>query len=60
MIQFGQGAARCYVDDVLDILCILLGIIPESKEVLNASNLGTSYVEQPDECPGTRVQRRCS
>jgi septum site-determining protein MinD len=30
------------VDDVLDVLCIpLLGIIPESKEVLNASNLGT-------------------
>ena len=30
------------VDDVLDILCIpLIGIIPESKEVLNASNTGT-------------------
>jgi septum site-determining protein MinD len=30
------------VEDVLDILCIpLLGIIPESKEVLNASNMGT-------------------
>jgi septum site-determining protein MinD len=30
------------VEDVLDILCIpLLGIIPESKEVLNSSNVGT-------------------
>ena len=29
------------VDDVLEILCIpLLGIIPESKEVLHASNMG--------------------
>lgn len=30
------------VEDVLDILCIpLLGIIPESKEILSASNMGT-------------------
>jgi septum site-determining protein MinD len=29
------------VDDVLEILCIpLLGIIPESKDVLHASNMG--------------------
>jgi septum site-determining protein MinD len=29
------------IDDVLEILCIpLLGIIPESKEVLHASNMG--------------------
>lgn len=40
-IRAGRGEMLC-VDDVLDILCIpLLGIIPESKEVLNASNLGT-------------------
>ena len=40
-IRAGRGEMLC-VDDVLDILCIpLLGIIPESKEVLQASNLGT-------------------
>jgi septum site-determining protein MinD len=39
-IRAGRGEMLC-VDDVLDILCIpLLGIIPESKEVLQASNLG--------------------
>jgi septum site-determining protein MinD len=40
-IRAGRGEMLC-VDDVLDILCIpLLGIIPESKDVLQASNLGT-------------------
>lgn len=40
-IRAGRGEMLC-VDDVLDILCIpLLGIIPESKEVLQASNLGS-------------------
>ena len=40
-IRAGRGEMLC-VDDVLDILCIpLIGIIPESKEVLNASNTGT-------------------
>ena len=30
------------IEDVLDILCIpLLGIVPESKDVLQASNMGT-------------------
>ena len=30
------------MEDVLDILCIpLLGIIPESKDVLQVSNMGT-------------------
>jgi septum site-determining protein MinD len=39
-IRAGRGEMLC-VDDVLDILCIpLLGIIPESKEILQASNLG--------------------
>jgi septum site-determining protein MinD len=39
-IRAGRGEMLC-VDDVLDILCIpLLGIIPESKEVLQASNIG--------------------
>jgi septum site-determining protein MinD len=39
-IRAGRGEMLC-IDDVLDILCIpLLGIIPESKEVLQASNLG--------------------
>ena len=43
MIRYGQGEARCLcVDDVLNILCIpLIEIVPESKEVLNASNVGT-------------------
>jgi septum site-determining protein MinD len=40
-IRVGRGEMLC-VDDVLDILCIpLLGIIPESKDVLQASNVGT-------------------
>ena len=40
-IRAGRGE-MLGVEDVLDILCIpLLGIIPESKEVLNASNMGT-------------------
>src|SRR6266487_2206603 len=40
-IRAGRGEMLC-VDDVLDILCIpLLGIIPESKEVLHASNMGS-------------------
>ena len=40
-IRAGRGEMLC-VDDVLDILCMpLLGIIPESREVLQASNMGT-------------------
>ena len=40
-IRAGRGEMLC-VDDVLDILCIpLVGIIPESKEVLHASNMGS-------------------
>ena len=40
-IRAGRGE-MLGVEDVQDILCIpLLGIIPESKEVLNASNMGT-------------------
>ncbi len=40
-IRAGRGE-MLGVEDVLDILCIpLLGIIPESKEVLTASNMGT-------------------
>jgi septum site-determining protein MinD len=40
-IRAGRGE-MLGVEDVLDVLCIpLLGIIPESKEVLNASNMGT-------------------
>ena len=39
-IRAARGEMLC-IDDVLDILCIpLLGIIPESREVLQASNLG--------------------
>jgi septum site-determining protein MinD len=41
------------VEDVLDILCIpLLGIIPESREVLNASNVGTPVtLSNPESAP---------
>jgi septum site-determining protein MinD len=40
-VRAGRGE-MLGVEDVLDILCIpLLGIIPESREVLNASNVGT-------------------
>jgi septum site-determining protein MinD len=40
-IRAGRGEMLC-IDDVLDILCIpLVGIIPESKEVLHASNMGS-------------------
>ena len=40
-IRAGRGE-MLNVEDVLNILCIpLIGIIPESKEVLNASNVGT-------------------
>jgi septum site-determining protein MinD len=40
-VRAGRGE-MLGVEDILDILCIpLLGIIPESKEVLNASNMGT-------------------
>lgn len=40
-IRAGRGE-MLGVEDVLDILCIpLLGIIPESKEILSASNMGT-------------------
>ena len=39
-IRAERGEMLC-VDDVLEILCIpLLGIIPESKDVLHASNMG--------------------
>jgi septum site-determining protein MinD len=40
-IRAGRGEMLS-IEDVLDILCIpLLGIIPESKDVLQASNMGT-------------------
>ena len=40
-IRAGRGE-MLGVDDVLEILCIpLLGIIPESKDVLHASNMGS-------------------
>ena len=39
-VRAGRGEMLS-IDDVLDILCIpLLGIIPESKEILHASNVG--------------------
>ena len=39
-IRAGRGEMLS-IDDVLDILCLpLLGIIPESREVLQASNMG--------------------
>jgi septum site-determining protein MinD len=42
------------VDDILEILSIpLLGIIPESEEVLRASNVGTPVtLNNPDSAPG--------
>ncbi len=37
------------VEDVKDILAIpLLGVIPESKDVLNASNQGSPVISMPD------------
>ena len=40
-VRVGRGE-MLGVDHVLDILCIpLLGIVPESKEVLHASNTGS-------------------
>ena len=41
-------------DDILEILSIpLLGIIPESEEVLRASNVGTPVtLNNPDSAPG--------
>ena len=40
-IRAGRGEMLS-IEDVLDILCIpLLGIVPESKDVLQASNMGT-------------------
>ena len=45
------------IDDVLDILSIpLLGIIPESEEVLRASNLGTPVtLNDPTSAPAQRL-----
>ena len=41
------------IDDVLEILCLpLLGIIPESQEVLKASNVGAPVtLSNPDSAP---------
>ena len=41
------------IDDVLEILCLpLLGIIPESQEVLKASNVGAPVtLANPDSGP---------
>ena len=48
------------IEDVLEILSIpLLGIIPESEEVLRASNLGSPVtLAQPAERAGPRLCRR--
>ncbi len=48
------------IDDVLEILSIpLLGIIPESQEVLRASNIGSPVTrEQRDQRAGPRLSRR--
>ena len=48
------------IDDVLDILSIpLLGIIPESEEVLRASNLGSPVtLNNAAQRPGQRLFRR--
>ena len=47
-------------EDVLEILSIpLLGIIPESEEVLRASNLGAPVtLNEPDQPGGARLFRR--
>ena len=48
------------VEDVLEILSIpLLGIIPESEEVLRASNVGSPVtLNEPAERAGPRLYRR--
>ena len=48
------------IEDVLEILSIpLLGIIPESQEVLRASNLGAPVtLGNPASAAGARLYRR--
>ena len=48
------------IEDVLEILSIpLLGIIPESEEVLRASNLGSPVtLDNPTSAAGARLSRR--
>ena len=47
------------VDDVLEILSIpLIGIVPESEEILRASNLGAPVtLRRPSERAGARLFR---
>ena len=53
-------AARCSIDDVLEILSTpLLGIIPESEEVLRASNVGSPVtLSNPASAPACVSRRR--
>jgi septum site-determining protein MinD len=54
-VRAGRGE-MLGVEDILDILCIpLLGIIPESKEVLNASNMGTPVTLSNPACAPSRA-----
>ena len=44
------------VDDVVDILSVpLIGVVPESKDVLKASNVGMPVTMADEACPPSRA-----